>query len=133
MDAQQVAPGVHRIHSHDVVNWYLVEDEGRLAMVDAGLPPDWDTLERTARALSRTLSDLDLLFTGDALVTRNPYTGDTGPRLVSLAATADAEQALQSLDRIAETGAGTLLAGHGEPWKDGAQEAAARARAAGWS
>jgi glyoxylase-like metal-dependent hydrolase (beta-lactamase superfamily II) len=247
MDAQEVAPGVHRIHSHDVVNWYLVEDEGRLAMIDAGLPPDWETLERTARSLGRSTSDLaavvlthahvdhtgiaeqarvdagatvylpdgerelaahqlrasksernpvaylrypatrslymtmmrsgalrsrpirafqtyddgdvldavpgrpvavgtpghtlghtslhlpdrDVLFTGDALVTRNPYTGETGPRLVSLAATADSQQALRSLDRIAETGATTLLPGHGDPWNDGASEAASLARAAG--
>ena len=249
MDAQQVAPGVHRIHSHDIVNWYLVEDDGRLAMIDAGLPPDWDALERTTRALGRTTADLaavvlthahidhtgiaerarveagatvylpdgdrglaahqlreskssrnpvhylrypatrrlymtmlrsgalrsqpirahqtyndgdvlesvpgrpvalatpghtlghtavhlpdrDVLFTGDALVTRNPYTDETGPRLVSLVATADPEQALRSLDRIAETGAGTLLPGHGDPWTEGAGEAASLARAAGLS
>jgi glyoxylase-like metal-dependent hydrolase (beta-lactamase superfamily II) len=77
--------------------------------------------------------DRDLLFTGDALVTRNPYTDETGPRLVSLVATADADQALASLDRIAATGAGTLLPGHGDPWTGGAQEAASLARAAGLS
>jgi glyoxylase-like metal-dependent hydrolase (beta-lactamase superfamily II) len=240
---------VHRIHSHAVVNWYLVEDAGRLAMIDAGLPPDWETLERVVRSLGRTTADLaavvlthahvdhtgiaeraradagatvylpdgdrelaahqlraskssrnplrylgkpatrslymkmlrtgalrsqpirafqtyadgdtlgavpgspvavgtpghtdghtalhfpdrDLLFTGDALVTRNPYTDETGPRLVSLVATADADKALASLDRIAATGAGTLLPGHGDPWTGGAQEAASLARAAGLS
>ncbi|MEA2468690.1 MAG: hypothetical protein QOJ57_2816, partial [Thermoleophilaceae bacterium] len=71
--------------------------------------------------------------TGDSLVTRNPYTGDTGPRLVSLAATENADQALASLDRIAATGAGTLLPGHGDPWTGGAAEAASLARAAGLS
>jgi glyoxylase-like metal-dependent hydrolase (beta-lactamase superfamily II) len=249
MDAQQVAPGVHRIHSHGVVNWYLVEHDGRLVMIDAGLPPDWDVFERVVRSLGRTPGDLsavvithahvdhtglaerartdtgatvylpdgerelaahqlrkskssrnpvrylgkaatrslymtmlrsgalrsqpirafqtyadgdtldgvpgspvavgtpghtdghtaihfpdrDVLFTGDALVTRNPYTDETGPRLVSLVATADADKALASLDRIAATGAGTLLPGHGEPWTDGAQEASSLARAAGLS
>jgi glyoxylase-like metal-dependent hydrolase (beta-lactamase superfamily II) len=245
----EVAPGVHRVHSHEVVNWYLVEDGGALAAIDAGLPPDWDELERLIGTLGRTrddlgavvlthahidhtgfaerarreagavvyvhgderelmdsqlraaksernpllyarhaatrrlmftmlrtgafrsrpireyttfedgetleavpgrprvvatpghtfghcalhLADRDVLFTGDALVTRNPYTGETGPRLVSRAATADSKRALASLDRIAATGAGTLLAGHGEPWTGGAAEAAERARAAGLS
>jgi glyoxylase-like metal-dependent hydrolase (beta-lactamase superfamily II) len=249
MDAQQVAPGVHRIHSHEVVNWYLVEDAGRLAMIDAGLPPDWEILERVIRDLGHTTDDLaavvlthahvdhtglaerarteagatvylpagerelaahqlrasksdrnpvlylrypatrslymkmarsgalrsrtirefetfdggdvldavpgkpvavatpghtsghtalhlpdrGVLFTGDALVTRNPYTGETGPRLVSRAATADSQQALRSLDPIEETGAGTLLPGHGDPWEDGAREAVRLAREAGLS
>lgn len=247
MDAQQVAEGVHRIHSHEVVNWYLVEDGGRLAAIDAGLPPDWDTLGRVVRALGRSMSDLaavvlthahtdhtgfaerarteagatvylpdgerelaahqlraaksernpalylrypaarrlymtmmrsgalrsrpirafqtyddgdvldavpgrpvavatpghtfghtslhlpdrDVLFAGDALVTRDPYTDRTGPRLVALSATADSAAALRSLDRIASTGAGTLLPGHGDPWTGGAAEAARLAREAG--
>jgi glyoxylase-like metal-dependent hydrolase (beta-lactamase superfamily II) len=50
---------------------------------------------------------------------------------MALAATADAAQALASLDRIAATGAGTLLPGHGEPWTGGADEAARLAREAG--
>jgi glyoxylase-like metal-dependent hydrolase (beta-lactamase superfamily II) len=249
MDAYEVGPGVHRIHSHDVVNWYIVEDEGRLAAIDAGLPPDWGTLERVVRSLGRAMSDLeavvlthahvdhtgvaerarteagatvylpeaerelaahqlraakaerfpvpylryratrslymtmmrsgalrsrtirefeayddgdvldavpgrpvavatpghtaghtalhmpgrDVLFTGDALVTRNPYTDETGPRLVSRAATASSEQALRSLDRIEATGAGTLLPGHGDPWSGGAKEAVRLAREAGLS
>jgi glyoxylase-like metal-dependent hydrolase (beta-lactamase superfamily II) len=247
VNAQKVAPGVHRIHSHDVVNWYLVEDEGRLAAIDAGLPPDWETLTQVLRDLGRTPADLaavvlthahvdhtgiaeqarveagatvylpsgerelaahqlrgaksernpalylryaatrslymtmmrsgalrsrrirefetfsdgdvleavpgrpvavctpghtlghtalhlpdrDVLFTGDALVTLDPYTDQAGPRLVARAATADLQQALRSLDRIAETGAGTLLPGHGDPWKDGAEAAAEQTRAAG--
>jgi glyoxylase-like metal-dependent hydrolase (beta-lactamase superfamily II) len=48
-------------------------------------------------------------------------------------ATADADKALASLDRIAETNAGTLLPGHGDPWTAGAAEAASLARAAGLS
>ncbi len=79
------------------------------------------------------LPERDVLFTGDAIVTRNPYTGATGPRIVAKAATADAEQALASVDRIAATGAGTLLTGHGEPWTGGAAEAARLAREAGGS
>lgn len=246
MIAQEVAPGIHRIHDR-FVNWYLVEGDGGLAAIDAGLPPDWDALGTALGELGHTRADLravvlthahvdhigfaerarkelgipvyahskdadlgrhplrmakseksplryarnastrralktmletgafrakpirelvhfedgetlsavpgtpivvftpghtfghaalhlpdrDVLFTGDALVTRNPYTGGYGPQIVSRAATADSAQALRSLDRIAETGAGTLLPGHGERWTAGAAEAAHRARAVG--
>ena len=34
---------------------------------------------------------------------------------------AESQQALASLDGIARTGAGTLLPGHGEPWRGGAE------------
>ena len=77
------------------------------------------------------LLERDVLFTGDALVTRNPYTGRLGPQIVSRAATADSEQALRSLDWIGETGASLLLPGHGAPWAAGADEAARLAREAG--
>src|SRR4051794_23918731 len=74
--------------------------------------------------------DRDVLITGDALVTRDPYTDRTGPRLVARAATADSSMARASLDAIERTGARVLLSGHGEPWEDGAEEAARLARQA---
>lgn len=77
------------------------------------------------------LADRDVLFAGDAFVTLDPYTDRPGPRLVARAATWNSEQAKRSLDRIEETGAGTVLTGHGEPWTQGAATAAAQARANG--
>jgi glyoxylase-like metal-dependent hydrolase (beta-lactamase superfamily II) len=68
---------------------------------------------------------------GDALVTFNPYTGGTGPQIVSGAATADSEAALGSLTALAETRAGVLLPGHGPEWREGAEAAVSIARAAG--
>lgn len=67
--------------------------------------------------------DRDAVIAGDALVTLDPYTARTGPRIVAGAATADSELALQSLEAIAQTKAGRVLPGHGEPWLHGAAEA----------
>lgn len=77
------------------------------------------------------LPDRDAVLSGDALVTLDPYTARTGPRIVAGAATADFALNLRTLDAIADTGAGTVLPGHGEPWHGGAAEAVERARAAG--
>jgi len=79
------------------------------------------------------LTERDLVIAGDALVTRNPYTGATGPQIVSGAATKDSDQALRSLGRLEQLEASLLLPGHGEPWTQGAGEAARQARARGSS
>lgn len=77
------------------------------------------------------LADRDVVISGDALVTLDPYTGRTGPRMVAGAATADFSLNFATLDAIAATGAGAVLPGHGEPWMEGAQSAVELARAAG--
>ena len=79
------------------------------------------------------LPERDALIAGDAVVTLDPYTAARGPRIVARAATADSRLALASLDRVAGTGAGTVLTGHGEPWRQGAAEIVLQARAAGVS
>ena len=71
------------------------------------------------------------MIAGDAVVTLDPYTGRTGPRIVARAATADSERALRSLDALAATDAGTVLVGHGPAWTGGAREMARLARDAG--
>lgn len=73
----------------------------------------------------------DLVFSGDALVTLDPYTGRTGARVVARAGTNDAATAESSLAAIGETGARTVAPGHGRPWTSGALEAALAARIAG--
>jgi hypothetical protein len=50
---------------------------------------------------------------------------------VSGAATADSARNLASLDALLETGARTVLTGHGPAWRDGVESAVAQARAAG--
>jgi|GraSoiStandDraft_4_1057263.scaffolds.fasta_scaffold456671_1 glyoxylase-like metal-dependent hydrolase (beta-lactamase superfamily II) len=247
MFERDVAPGIHRIEDAHT-NWYLVEDDGQLTIVDAGVPQtSWPLLHEALRTLGRSPSDVgalvlthahfdhigfaerarrelgvpvlvhakdveltkhprnydrertplyyvatkpralpivlgflrrrafwptpiesvqpfedgalavpgspqvvftpghtyghvalhfpdrDTLIAGDAVVMLNPYTASTGPQLVARGATADSAQALQSLDAIAATGAGTVLTGHGEPWRRGAATIADEARRAGLS
>ncbi|MCU1552645.1 MAG: Glyoxylase, beta-lactamase superfamily [Arthrobacter sp.] len=74
------------------------------------------------------LPNRGVLFSGDALVTLDPYTGRTGPRIVAGAATADTAQNLASLSALEGTGAGLVLPGHGDPWTRGIEEAVAIAR-----
>jgi glyoxylase-like metal-dependent hydrolase (beta-lactamase superfamily II) len=57
----QVAEGVHRL-TGGVCNFYLIEDGGRLVLVDAGAPRDWDLLVRTLGTLGRGLQDLDAVL-----------------------------------------------------------------------
>jgi glyoxylase-like metal-dependent hydrolase (beta-lactamase superfamily II) len=77
------------------------------------------------------LPDRDAVIAGDAIVTLDPYTARRGPRLVARAATADVDRNLRTLDALAETGARTVLVGHGEPWTQGVESAVAQAREAG--
>src|SRR4051794_17536130 len=70
------------------------------------------------------VAERDALFTGDAIVMRDPYTGRAGPCLVARAATADSALNLRSLDALERVRARWVLTGHGEPWDGGAAEAA---------
>lgn len=79
------------------------------------------------------LPERDCVIAGDAIVTLDPYTAKKGPRIVARAATADSERALSSPDALAETGAKTVLTGHGEPWTGGVEKAVERARRTGVS
>jgi len=73
----------------------------------------------TAGHCAYLLEERGILLTGDALVTLDPYTGRTGPRVVARAATARSDEALASLSLLAETDARLVLPGHGEAWEDG--------------
>jgi len=190
-----VAPGVHRIEDAHT-SWYLIEDEGRLTVVDAGVPRSWNSLREALRELGHRASDIaavvltrvhfdhlgfaerarshylasqprvlpyvmgfartralfppplrsvrryahgvlpvpgsprvvftpghtlghcalhfpdrDVVIAGDAVVTLDPYTGRTGPRIIARAATADSERDLRSLDAVAAPAAGIVLVG----------------------
>jgi glyoxylase-like metal-dependent hydrolase (beta-lactamase superfamily II) len=76
------------------------------------------------------IPERDVLFTGDAVVTKDPYSERTGPRIVARAATLDSAQNKRSLEAIEKTGARVLLTGHGDVWDRGAAEACRLAREA---
>jgi glyoxylase-like metal-dependent hydrolase (beta-lactamase superfamily II) len=104
-------------------------NEGSLAV--PGSPRIVFTPGHTLGHCSLHFPDRDTLIAGDAVVTFNPYLAASGPQIVAGAATADYDRNLRSLDTIAETGATTVLCGHGDPWREGAVAIAERARAVG--
>jgi glyoxylase-like metal-dependent hydrolase (beta-lactamase superfamily II) len=55
-----VAPGIHRIEDCHT-NWYLVEDDGRVCVVDAGVPSSWDSLGEALSRIGRGPEDVDAL------------------------------------------------------------------------
>ena len=75
------------------------------------------------------LPERGVVFTGDALVTVNPATGERGPQLMPEFDNVDHDAALRSLDGLEATGAEVVLTGHGEPWLDGIESAVKLARA----
>jgi glyoxylase-like metal-dependent hydrolase (beta-lactamase superfamily II) len=70
-----------------------------------------------------------VLVAGDALVTHDPYTGRTGPRLIARGATRSSADARASLDALESVDAAILVPGHGPVWSGGAPAAARAARA----
>jgi len=105
------------------------EDAGMLDV--PGRPHVIPTPGHTLGHCALHLPDRDAVIAGDAVVTLDPYTGLTGPRLVARAAVADSTRNLRTLDALAATSARIVLTGHGDPWTQGAEAIVARAREAG--
>jgi glyoxylase-like metal-dependent hydrolase (beta-lactamase superfamily II) len=63
----------------------------------------------------------DAIFIGDAFVTLDVLSGETGPRMSPF--NADAARALASLARLDGVDARLVLPGHGAPWPGGLSEA----------
>src|SRR4051794_12499066 len=57
---RDVAPGVHRVEDA-YTNWYLLDGDDGITIVDAGVPSSWDSLHDALRHLGRTTDDLRAL------------------------------------------------------------------------
>ncbi len=53
-----VVEGVHRIEDA-YTNWYLIEQDGRLTIVDAGVPTSWESLHDALGRLGHRASDVE--------------------------------------------------------------------------
>lgn len=74
------------------------------------------------------VEDRDVLLCGDALATRNIFTGREGDPQLLGAADEDHDEARASLGRLEGLGEVTLLPGHGNPWRGPVDEALDLAR-----
>lgn len=54
---EQVAEGVHR-YADGLVNWYVIEEDGALALIDAGWPRSWSRVEAALAELGRRPADI---------------------------------------------------------------------------
>jgi glyoxylase-like metal-dependent hydrolase (beta-lactamase superfamily II) len=81
----------------------------------------------TAGSAALHVAARDAIFVGDAFVTLNVMSGESGPRLFPNFS-ADSRQAFESLARLDGIEAGTVLPGHGDPWTGGLPAALAAVR-----
>lgn len=54
------AEGIHRVEDA-YVNWFIVEEHGRLTVVDTGHPASWRSLHAALSELKRSVSDIDAI------------------------------------------------------------------------
>src|SRR4051794_32147210 len=57
---RDVADGIHRVEDA-YTNWYLVENDGALTVVDAGVPTSWRSFLDAVRELGRKPSDVEAI------------------------------------------------------------------------
>ena len=57
----EVAPGIHRL-GNELINYYVVEADVGLLLVDAGLSGFYDQLVDFLRSRRRTVADLDAVL-----------------------------------------------------------------------
>jgi glyoxylase-like metal-dependent hydrolase (beta-lactamase superfamily II) len=58
MIATHVVPGVHRIED-SFTNWYLVEEDSRLTIVDCGVPSSWHSFQEALGRIGRAADDVE--------------------------------------------------------------------------
>lgn len=93
-----------------------------------GKPTVISTAGHTPGHVSFHFESSGALISGDAICTRDPVTGHTGPRLAHDVVNEDPAVARRSLGELGSVGADVLLPGHGDPWRGSMSAAAAEAR-----
>lgn len=58
VNVAQIAPGVHRLGT-EWVNWYLVEDDSKVTVVDTAMPGYYAQLMPALRSIGRTMQDIE--------------------------------------------------------------------------
>lgn len=58
---QEVSTGVHRI-ADGLVNFYLIEEDGDLTLVDTGWPRSWSSIEEAVSGLGRSPGDVSAII-----------------------------------------------------------------------
>ena len=59
--AHEVADRVYRLGSH-LVNWWIVEEGGKLTVVDTGMRKQYDQLPTALERMGRTIGDIEAIF-----------------------------------------------------------------------
>jgi glyoxylase-like metal-dependent hydrolase (beta-lactamase superfamily II) len=54
---QQVTEGVYRF-ADGLVNWYMIEEDGQLTIIDTGWPRSWPRIEQAITGLGRSVGDV---------------------------------------------------------------------------
>jgi len=57
VSTQEVASGVHRF-ADGLVNWYILEEDGELTLIDTGWPRSWPRIEHAISQLDRSPGDV---------------------------------------------------------------------------
>ena len=57
----EVAPGIHHFNT-DPFNWYVLEEEGRLTVVDAGFPGHYGTFLEGLASLGKGVQDVEAIL-----------------------------------------------------------------------
>lgn len=101
--------------------------EGELLDLPGG-PRAIYTPGHTVGHASFLLEDRKILFTGDAIATRDLFSDRTGPEMMPDAFHTNPAQARESLDTLAGLDATLVLPGHGHPYEGSIADAVATAK-----
>jgi glyoxylase-like metal-dependent hydrolase (beta-lactamase superfamily II) len=116
-DGMALTPKIER--TTPMVDGEVLDAPGRPRAVHLG--------GHTPGSTAVVLDDRDVVFTGDNLVTLDPYTRREGAQLMLCGVQHDEVGARDALHKLEQQGVGAVLPGHGEPWTDGVASACAAA------